>query len=437
MSIQPGKRSGLPKFTHHGQERRSTIIANTINPVWHGETIPTHFHLCSSEASPDAVGTILGSGDPGSPSDDEDLPQASSSSRVTGGPSPTGSDDGPLLVNGICCYGDDSVWHEPGHMRGGDLPSAILEVHTHRQVSLNDYLDALEVHTGAGDLPLVAPLPKLRSSFPTDTRLNAMLHIDSDEDEDTAGQHRDQSQETRTEQRTDSPSRSTALQNEGLKEHTGAGADQGSSAQLCIEPLEAENEGAAGEGENRGSALTGACVGGAEGAAGALAEAAQVTSAAVSSSQMPGAEAAAAGPQGDSLPECSCQEQSSRIGTCNPSLGPLSPIQVSKSTFFLLCSQQLGCAGVYKQFLCIISFSATRRLKPEKNLLQRQKRKGESHPAARQMGRLEHLLRAVLFSLEEVLKLVGGLTRCRNLFKASKLILKGTNLGTAALCLVK
>ncbi|XP_047210979.1 E3 ubiquitin-protein ligase HECW2 isoform X3 [Girardinichthys multiradiatus] len=397
MSIQPGKRSGLPKFTHHGQERRSTIIANTINPVWHGEkytfvalmtdvleievkdkfaksrpiikrflgqliipvqrllegpTVEDHqvsYNLCRrlptdnvsgqlqfrvditstghEEASPDAVGTILGSGDPGSPSDDEDLPQASSSSRVTGGPSPTGSDDGPLLVNGICCYGDDSVWHEPGHMRGGDLPSAILEVHTHRQVSLNDYLDALEVHTGAGDLHLVAPLPKLRSSFPTDTRLNAMLHIDSDEDEDTAGQHRDQSQETRTEQRTDSPSKSAALQNEGLKEHTGAGAEQGSSAQLCIEAIEPENEGAAGEGENRGSALTGACVGGAEGAAGALAEAAQVTSAAVSSSQMLGVEAAAAGPQGDSLPECSCQEQSSRIGTCNPSHGPLSPIQ--------------------------------------------------------------------------------------------------------------
>jgi len=37
MSIQPGKRSGLPRFTHHGQERRSAIIANTTNPVWHGE----------------------------------------------------------------------------------------------------------------------------------------------------------------------------------------------------------------------------------------------------------------------------------------------------------------------------------------------------------------------------------------------------------------
>uniref|UniRef100_A0A3Q2W2M7 C2 domain-containing protein n=1 Tax=Haplochromis burtoni TaxID=8153 RepID=A0A3Q2W2M7_HAPBU len=37
MSIQPGKRSGLPKFTHHGQERRSSIISNTISPVWLGE----------------------------------------------------------------------------------------------------------------------------------------------------------------------------------------------------------------------------------------------------------------------------------------------------------------------------------------------------------------------------------------------------------------
>uniref|UniRef100_A0A8B9JHM3 HECT-type E3 ubiquitin transferase n=1 Tax=Astyanax mexicanus TaxID=7994 RepID=A0A8B9JHM3_ASTMX len=37
MSIQPGKRSGFPAFTHHGQERRASIISNTTNPVWHGE----------------------------------------------------------------------------------------------------------------------------------------------------------------------------------------------------------------------------------------------------------------------------------------------------------------------------------------------------------------------------------------------------------------
>uniref|UniRef100_A0A8C6NWG2 HECT-type E3 ubiquitin transferase n=1 Tax=Nothobranchius furzeri TaxID=105023 RepID=A0A8C6NWG2_NOTFU len=37
MSIHPGKRNVFPVFSHHGQERRSAIIANTINPVWHGE----------------------------------------------------------------------------------------------------------------------------------------------------------------------------------------------------------------------------------------------------------------------------------------------------------------------------------------------------------------------------------------------------------------
>uniref|UniRef100_UPI003AB0A6EC E3 ubiquitin-protein ligase HECW2-like n=1 Tax=Centroberyx gerrardi TaxID=166262 RepID=UPI003AB0A6EC len=274
MSIQPGKRSGLPKFTHHGQERRSSIIANTTNPVWHGEKYtfvalmtdvleievkdkfaksrpiikrflgqliipvqrllegptaeeqPVSYSLCrrlptdhvsgqllfrvdltstGNEASPDAMGTILGSavnGDPGSPSDDEDLPHPSSSSRITRGPSPTGSDEGSLLVNGACYYGDDSVWREPGQMGDEDLDPLALGGHTHRQVSLNDYLDAIEAPRGPGDRPPTGPSPKLRSSFPTDTRLNAMLHIDSDEDEETAGQHKDQSQETKPQQTT-------------------------------------------------------------------------------------------------------------------------------------------------------------------------------------------------------------------------------------------
>ncbi|XP_043965214.1 E3 ubiquitin-protein ligase HECW2-like isoform X2 [Gambusia affinis] len=394
MSILPGKRSGLPKFTHHGQERRSTIIANTINPVWHGEKytfvalmtdvleievkdkfaksrpiikrflghliIPVQrllegpaveghqisYSLCrrlptdnvtgqlqfrvnitstgQEEASPDAgEGSLLGSGDPGSPSDDEDLPQASSSSRVTNGPSPMGSDNTPLLVNGLCCYGENILWHEP--QGENDLPSAAQGHHTHRQVSLNDYLDALEAPTGHGDRLLVPPLPKLRSSFPTDTRLNAMLHIDSDEDEDTAGQRRDLSQNTSAEQSTDSVSRSPA-QNEDLKENIGAGPEKGPSAvgQLPTEPPNAGNEVAANEGENEACALTRALVDGAEGSAGA----AQLTEeTAVFSSQKPGAEAAAADPQGDSGPQCSCQEQSSRMGTCSPSLGPLSPIQ--------------------------------------------------------------------------------------------------------------
>ncbi|KAM6080216.1 E3 ubiquitin-protein ligase HECW2 isoform 3-T4 [Theristicus caerulescens] len=58
-----------------------------------------------------------------------------------------------------------------------------------RQDSLNDYLDAIEHNnhprpgtSACGERPRGAS-PKLRSSFPTDTRLNAMLHIDSDEEE--------------------------------------------------------------------------------------------------------------------------------------------------------------------------------------------------------------------------------------------------------------
>lgn len=58
-----------------------------------------------------------------------------------------------------------------------------------RQDSLNDYLDAIEQNnlprsgTSVCNERTIGASPKLRSSFPTDTRLNAMLHIDSDEEE--------------------------------------------------------------------------------------------------------------------------------------------------------------------------------------------------------------------------------------------------------------
>lgn len=58
-----------------------------------------------------------------------------------------------------------------------------------RQDSLNDYLDAIEhsSHSRPGPASCsersMGASPKLRSSFPTDTRLNAMLHIDSDEED--------------------------------------------------------------------------------------------------------------------------------------------------------------------------------------------------------------------------------------------------------------
>ncbi|KAF3857320.1 hypothetical protein F7725_009179 [Dissostichus mawsoni] len=368
MSIQPGKRSGLPKFTHHGQERRSSIIANTTNPEWHGEKYtfvalmtdvleievkdkfaksrpiikrflgqlilpvqrllegpaldqlqpvsasPTDHvsgqlvfrvditSIGHEEASPDVVGTLIGgavNGDPGSPSDDEDFPHLSSSPRVYR-PSPTGPDEDSLLVNGAYCYGDDSVWRDPGQMGEEDLLALAVGGHTHRQVSLNDYLDAIEAPTSPGEQPPAGPSPKLRSSFPTDTRLNAMLHIDSDEDEE-AGQ-----QEARTQQNTDSSKTSSESQeNQSPNAETLTGAAEGAV-----------------------QTQAGATAAGPSAAGPSAAD----SSSAPSSSQAAGAEAAAAAVPGGALGECTCQEQSSRMGDlpCTPSLGPLSPIQAEE-----------------------------------------------------------------------------------------------------------
>ncbi|KAM6893228.1 E3 ubiquitin-protein ligase HECW2 isoform 1-T1 [Lycodopsis pacificus] len=417
MSIQPGKRTGLPKFTHHGQERRSSIIANTTNPVWHGEKYtfvalmtdvleievkdkfaksrpiikrflgqlilpvqrllegptaddqPVSYSLCrrlptdhvsgqlsfrvavtstGHEASPEAVGAVLGAvnGDPGSPSDDEDLPHQSSS-RVTYRPSPTGPDEGSVLVNGACYYGDDSIWQEPGQMGEEDLLAVALGCHTHRQVSLNDYLDTIEAPRSPGDRPFAGPSPKLRSSFPTDTRLNAMLHIDSDEDEETAGQHREQSQETRTQHSTDlvlssrwatSESRQG---NEGSKGEpqgqsgaaTGPEAGSSARAQPGTEPAGAEPGDEAAEAQT-GTSTAAETAAGTGGVAGASAEAAHVTGdilTAFCSSQASGTDVQAAAGPVEPVGECTCQEKSSRTGAnqevpCTPSLAPLSPI---------------------------------------------------------------------------------------------------------------
>ncbi|XP_041486651.1 E3 ubiquitin-protein ligase HECW1 isoform X1 [Microtus oregoni] len=43
ISIQPGKHSIFPALPHHGQERRSTIRGNTVNPIWQAE----HFSFVS------------------------------------------------------------------------------------------------------------------------------------------------------------------------------------------------------------------------------------------------------------------------------------------------------------------------------------------------------------------------------------------------------
>lgn len=393
MSIQPGKRSGLPKFTHHGHERRSSIIANTINPAWHGEKYtfvalmtdvleievkdkfaksrpiikrflgqliipvqrlldgpaaddrPVSYSLCRrlptdhvsghlhfrvsitstghEEASPEAVGAMLDgavNGDPGSPSDDEDLPHASSSSRVTCGASPTGSEEGSLLVNGACYY-DDSVWAEPGQMRDNDLGGMAVGSHTYRQVSLNDYLDAIESPRSPIERPLAGPLPKLRSSFPTDTRLNAMLHIDSDEDEETAEQQQDQAQTAQSQQENEAPKEEQQVA--GLSgDSSEAGSSSGGQSEAAAPEASADP---AGDQTQEGTMTAAESASGNEAAAGETAS---------GSSQPADAEEGAAGITEGAGEECTCQDDQSRTTEnqevlCSTALtcGPLSPIE--------------------------------------------------------------------------------------------------------------
>uniref|UniRef100_I3KJ53 HECT-type E3 ubiquitin transferase n=1 Tax=Oreochromis niloticus TaxID=8128 RepID=I3KJ53_ORENI len=255
MSIHPGKRSVFPVFSHHGQERRSAIIANTTNPVWHGEkytfvalmtdilyievkdkfaksrpiikrflgqlTIPVQrliekipgvqpisFSLCRrlptehvsgqlqfkveltstgpDGASPDSIiGVSSLNGAPGTPSDDEDLPHHLPG-LVSAGPSPTGSQGSQGTVEGAtaACL-EKELPFIGAEGRFGETES--IAGHEMLQGSFSESLDAIEAPKGPGERPLGAASPKLRSSFPTHTRLSAMLHIDSDEDEERSG----------------------------------------------------------------------------------------------------------------------------------------------------------------------------------------------------------------------------------------------------------
>ncbi|XP_043850258.1 E3 ubiquitin-protein ligase HECW2 isoform X2 [Dromiciops gliroides] len=260
MSIQPGKKSSFPTFAHHGQERRSTIISNTTNPIWHREkysffalltdvleieikdkfaksrpiikrflgklTIPVQrllerqaigdqmlsynlgrrlpadhvsgylqfkVEITSSiheDASPEAVGTILGvnsvNGDLGSPSDEEDMPGGHHDSPGVCSNGPVSEDSAPEGTPKHSFRTSSTMEIDPEELTSS---SSRTSPPRGRQDSLNDYLDAIE-HNGpsrpgtstCAERSLGAS-PKLRSSFPTDTRLNAMLHIDSDEED--------------------------------------------------------------------------------------------------------------------------------------------------------------------------------------------------------------------------------------------------------------
>uniref|UniRef100_A0A3Q4MZV8 HECT-type E3 ubiquitin transferase n=1 Tax=Neolamprologus brichardi TaxID=32507 RepID=A0A3Q4MZV8_NEOBR len=255
MSIHPGKRSVFPVFSHHGQERRSAIIANTTNPVWHGEkytfvalmtdilyievkdkfaksrpiikrflgqlTIPVQrliekipgvqpvsFSLCRrlptehvsgqlqfkveltstgpDGASPDSIiGVSSLNGTPGTPSDDEDLPHHLPS-LVSAGPSPTGSQGSQGTGEGATAACLEKELPFIG-AEGRFMDTESVAGHEMLQGSFSESLDAIEAPKGPGERPLGAASPKLRSSFPTHTRLSAMLHIDSDEDEERSG----------------------------------------------------------------------------------------------------------------------------------------------------------------------------------------------------------------------------------------------------------
>ncbi|CAL8289403.1 unnamed protein product [Lota lota] len=462
MSIQPGKRSGLPKFSHHGQERRSTITSNTTNPLWRGEkytfvalmsdvleievkdkfsksrpiikrflgqlTIPVQrllegpaaeeqpasYSLCrrlptdhvsgqlvfrvvltttgNEESSPRAMGAILGAspnGEPGSPSDDEDVPQASASSSVSSsshvaarGPSPTGSEEDEVLVNGTRCYGDDSVWLVDvcGPMGSEEPEHLTLGSHTHRQVSLNDYLDAIEAPGGPSDRPVLAAAaaaPKLRSSFPTDTRLNAMLHIDSDEDDDQS-QPDGKPQQTPTARAAPGTGRAAASpEQEGQagSEVAPEGPDQGSAQAAASSGAAGRSQAVtvrrgetssarARSGPGAGARARGGAGGGEQGSLGAglrpspdarvtvrvvtpadpsSAEAhvpPAVTTATPSSSRTPATEVAVPPPEGQGAPlgsgepgagECECQQQNSRTAASLgiPSRSVLTGLQLS------------------------------------------------------------------------------------------------------------
>lgn len=121
---------------------------------------------------------------PGTPSDDEDLPHPLPV-VVSAGPSPTGSQ--AMWEGGATASPEKSPSVVGAASRF--VNSDLFAGHDFLQRSLSEGLDAIEAPKGPGERPLGAASPKLQSSFPTHTRLSAMLHIDSDEDEERSGIH--------------------------------------------------------------------------------------------------------------------------------------------------------------------------------------------------------------------------------------------------------
>lgn len=142
--------------------------------------------LAATGASPESIiGLSPLNGAPGTPSDDEDLPHHLPG-LVSSGPSPTGSQGShSMWEGGATAYPAKDLPLVGAQARFMEHDS--LSCHEMLQRSLIEGLDAIEAPKGPGERPLGAASPKLRSSFPTHTRLSAMLHIDSDEDDERSG----------------------------------------------------------------------------------------------------------------------------------------------------------------------------------------------------------------------------------------------------------
>lgn len=137
-------------------------------------------------ASPESIiGISALNGAPGTPSDDEDLPHHLPG-MPSSGLSPTGSQGSPApWEGGATAFPEKDLCLVGAGRRFVGLET--LSTPEVLQRSFSEGLDAIEAPKGPGERPLGAASPRLHSSFPTHTRLSAMLHIDSDEDEERSG----------------------------------------------------------------------------------------------------------------------------------------------------------------------------------------------------------------------------------------------------------
>lgn len=174
------------ELTSTGPDGKSVFGHITAQTILKWSLITVKLLLPTAGASPDSIiGLSSLNGAPGTPSDDEDLPHHLPG-VVSAGPSPTGSQGFQGTWEGGATAFPEKDLSLIG-AEGRFVEPESLSSHEMLQRSLSEGLDAIEAPKGPGERPLGAASPKLHSSFPTHTRLSAMLHIDSDEDEDRSG----------------------------------------------------------------------------------------------------------------------------------------------------------------------------------------------------------------------------------------------------------